>query len=802
MIRSFLLLAVGVAACLGPLAGQSSTIRVSTEPSGAIYYVDGFEYRTPQVFTWERGSKHTLRFLINQAGGQQLHELTGIRYTFSGWADDRGLLVAGTDPVQVVTADPNIRSYTATASVEYRVNLLLTQGVASQAAGCGAPGNIISGGPIPGIVYLNGTCYAGTTSFWTAPGEFTLNAFPLPGYVFQGWSVNLGSERAFLRTYNIQSQVTLAANFAPGKRVKFITEPTGRDVLVNRTPTPTPKELPCGPGQLQEPIFILPTGPTALCIGEFDFAVDSRNTLSAPSPQTDENGRLWVFDSWSIGGGQETSYTASRGNVPETIIARFVPGVRVSVVTTPVPLRITVDGRDQASANIVVGAGRRYTVSAPLEQLDSRGCKYVFKGWSNNGPQTQTLTAPENPGDTGIVLTANYELLSRAILRTTVPGVTFKVDGLDCVSPCTLDRSMGSQIRLAVPNVIPVSEVQRYEFALWQDGPTTPERTVTINADTLAVNANYRVMNKLTLLADPGNGALFGISPASPDNFYSSDQQVYVNVEAQQGFRFRRWEGDLEGTQRDGYVPMSAPRFVRALLDAVPYIAPSGVRNAAAETPINAVAPGSLVSIYGDKLNARFESGPSNPLSQLIAGTVVTVGERLLPLIYVSPQQINAQLPYDLEPGTHEVTVSTQGQADIKGTFRVVRNAPGLFLVDADNQKFALAYHEDGTLINAQSPARRNEVITVLGTGFGPFTRRLLEGFATPETPATPLADPVEIRLGSVTLTPVAAVSQPGMVGVVGVRFRLTNDVPRASTLDLVVASGGAASNTVVLPVE
>ena len=63
----------------------------------------------------------------------------------------------------------------------------------------------------------------------------------------------------------------------------------------------------------------------------------------------------------------------------------------------------------------------------------------------------------------------------------------------------------------------------------------------------------------------------------------SGRTNVTITAEAKPGFRFRRWDGDLAGTFRSGAVNMSMSRLVRAMLDKVPYVAPTGVRNAAAD---------------------------------------------------------------------------------------------------------------------------------------------------------------------------------------------------------------------------
>jgi len=69
----------------------------------------------------------------------------------------------------------------------------------------------------------------------------------------------------------------------------------------------------------------------------------------------------------------------------------------------------------------------------------------------------------------------------------------------------------------------------------------------------------------------------------------------------------------------------------------------------------------SIISIFGESLAPVLEIGRVNPLAQSIAGVTVTVSDRILPLLYVSPTQINAQVPSDLGDGDYTLQVHNNG---------------------------------------------------------------------------------------------------------------------------------------------
>jgi uncharacterized protein (TIGR03437 family) len=172
---------------------------------------------------------------------------------------------------------------------------------------------------------------------------------------------------------------------------------------------------------------------------------------------------------------------------------------------------------------------------------------------------------------------------------------------------------------------------------------------------------------------------------------------------------------------------------VRAVFNRTPFVQPKGVVNAAGATPDAVVAAGSIVSVYGASLSEESVVGPASPMSQTLAGVTVRIGDRLVPLFFVSPDQINLQLPTDLTPATYTMTVSPFGSKDVTAEFTVARNAPGVFQrADLDKQ-IALAMHEDGSVVSTASPARKGELLLLYGTGFGPLNRPRLAGLAIPE---------------------------------------------------------------------
>ena len=410
---------------------------------------------------------------------------------------------------------------------------------------------------------------------------------------------------------------------------------------------------------------------------------------------------------------------------------------------------------------------------------------------------TQNITVPSNPG--GETFIATYTPVAQLTVGSSLPGLAVTVDGNSCATPCSVTRAPGTQVRVSAPLSIPVSTGSRQDLLGWSNGAAPGDLLLTLGSAPVTVNANYHLMNQLVAAATPANSATFTLQPASADNFYDSQATVTLAAVPNAGFKFVSWSGDLNGVVPNGSLAMSQPHSVQALLSKIPFVGPSAVVNAAGGAAGAGVAPGSIVSIFGANLAQDVVVNSASTLPQTLDNVTVTVGGRLLPLMFVSPSQINAQLPADFTPGKPTLTVSSPGQADAQTTFTIAQDAPGLFQQPVDGQATAVALHADGTAVNAGSPARKGETITVYGTGFGPSNPARPEGLPVPVSPAIVLTDPATVQLNGAATPVKNGFAVAGATGVDAYTFVLGTC---ASPCQLSVMVNGQQSNTVQLPVQ
>ncbi len=135
--------------------------------------------------------------------------------------------------------------------------------------------------------------------------------------------------------------------------------------------------------------------------------------------------------------------------------------------------------------------------------------------------------------------------------------------------------------------------------------------------------------------------------------------------------------------------------------------------NAASYSTV-ALAPDSIAAIFGSNLATSEMPAETTTLPTSLAGTTVKVidsanVERLAPLFYVSPRQINLLIPPGTAPGKARLLVTAGDGALALGEIMILSVSPGLFAANADGAGAAAAYvvrvKADGTQIYEQNLA-------------------------------------------------------------------------------------------------
>jgi uncharacterized protein (TIGR03437 family) len=204
-----------------------------------------------------------------------------------------------------------------------------------------------------------------------------------------------------------------------------------------------------------------------------------------------------------------------------------------------------------------------------------------------------------------------------------------------------------------------------------------------------------------------------------------------------------------------------------------------GLQNAASFQ--NVYAPGMAMSVYGTNLALSTQTAYALPLPLTMAGASATVNGVPAPLYYVSPGQLNIQIPYGTTVGTAVLAVSNNGQATY--SFPVSASAPGIYM-------------GSGNAVVPNASGSRGQIYTLFLTGAGEVSPPVSNG-------AAPTGSQVPVPLLSVSMT-IGGVAVPpqGMiyvgipsrsVGTLQINFTVPPNAP-LGLQPVVVTVGSAAS--------
>jgi len=197
----------------------------------------------------------------------------------------------------------------------------------------------------------------------------------------------------------------------------------------------------------------------------------------------------------------------------------------------------------------------------------------------------------------------------------------------------------------------------------------------------------------------------------------------------------------------------------RRLTAPQPALADGGVVNAATFLKGGPVAAGGLMTIFGTGLDA----------------VSLKMGGYDVPVLYASPNQINAQVPWELA-GTTSAPINIPGSNAI--TVPLAPFAPGIFAVSA---------------------AAGN--LTIYATGLGPVDHQPATGAASPDSLLAPTTTRPNVTVGGAAAIVTYSGLAPGWIGLYQVNAQVPPGIPSGAQ-PVRLAIGGIASNewSITLP--
>jgi uncharacterized protein (TIGR03437 family) len=253
-------------------------------------------------------------------------------------------------------------------------------------------------------------------------------------------------------------------------------------------------------------------------------------------------------------------------------------------------------------------------------------------------------------------------------------------------------------------------------------------------------------------------------------------------------------------------IPVSnSPQVLEVELSiGVPVINAGGVVNSASFNSDAVNSPGAITSLFGRNLASGTQASTELPLPLTLSGTQVLVGGTPAPLFFVSPGQINFQMPatpVGAGGTTVPVVVVSDGHQSLPSSVALAPASPGIFTVDASGRGAAVVLNADMSLNSSLNPATRGGLIAIYVTGLGETNPFLAAGLPAQGDPLNRTVAVPTVLVGGIEAELFYSGGAPGFAGLYQINARVPANVA-AGSVPLEVRAAGRSSNTVTIAVK
>jgi uncharacterized protein (TIGR03437 family) len=322
-----------------------------------------------------------------------------------------------------------------------------------------------------------------------------------------------------------------------------------------------------------------------------------------------------------------------------------------------------------------------------------------------------------------------------------------------------------------------------------------------------------------------GGAIIVGLNTDNPatsgdsadETFYSMGQAA-MNIAAQSvasqlaaanqifgGFSVNNYRDSYLNGQLSGWPAINPDGPISAA--ALPTFSTASVTNAASMT-VASVAPGELITIFGQNLGPNTPQGlqlTNGNASTSLAGVQVFFNGVAAPMILAYSTQLNVVVPFKVQ-GSASVTVEVayNNLTSAPVTLPVTQATVGIFTANASGTGQAAALNADYSVNNSAHPAAPGSFVTLYLTGAGQTSPGGVDGFVDQNagTLSRPVL-PVTAEIGGVAATLLDAGSSVDIVsGVMQVTVAVPSGLAAGQQPVTVSIGSGASQTGVTVAVE
>jgi len=216
------------------------------------------------------------------------------------------------------------------------------------------------------------------------------------------------------------------------------------------------------------------------------------------------------------------------------------------------------------------------------------------------------------------------------------------------------------------------------------------------------------------------------------------------------------------------------------------------------------VAPGSLITVLGRDLSVTNLATREMPLPTALGESCLTANGVAVPMLFVSPSQINAQLPFQTD-GNVTLILRTPGGVSDSFNLTLLPAAPSVFrngVAGPDTSVPAVVRAGNNLLVTVSNPVHRGDSLVIYLTGMGRTSPAVEAGQPAPGDPPVSVLIAPEVTISGVGLPVYFAGLSPGQIGVYQINVRVPDLAPIGLAQPLTITQGSGSTTLEVRVVQ